>query len=241
MARASSPSLIGVGGGRSVPTPKFADDLVVMLVAGSGKEPANSGQQRGYWHFFLLDHPPLGSNDRPLPFASRETENPASIAKILTGVFVLLPQPDSGGFRTCRCNRARSISFPPFRDFFTALSSTACAQPSRGGGVASANITEEIMKKTLAILATVAAVGVTAIAAPAPAEARGRGIGPGLAFGLAAGAITAGAVAASRPYGYGYGPGYGYYGRPAYGYGPGPYAYYGGGPYYRRHHYYRHW
>jgi hypothetical protein len=167
------------------------------------------------------------------------------------GVFVLLPQPDSGGFRTCRCNRARSISFPSFRNFLTALSSAACAQPSRGGGVASANIeyhgisniTEEIMKKTLAILATVAAVGVTAIAAPAPAEARGRGIGPGLAFGLAAGAITAGAVAASHPYGYGYGygPGYGYCGRPAYGYGPGPYAYYGGGPYYRRHHYYRHW
>ena len=46
------------------------------------------------------------------------------------------------------------------------------------------------MKKTLAVLATVAAVGVTAVAAPA--EARGRGIGPGLAFGLAAGAITAG-------------------------------------------------
>ncbi|QOG19006.1 hypothetical protein [Bradyrhizobium sp. SEMIA] len=107
------------------------------------------------------------------------------------------------------------------------------------------------MKKTLAVLATVAAVGVTAIAAPAPAEARGRGtrtgrriwrrgIGPGLAFGLAAGAITAGAVAASHPYGY-YGPGYGYYGGPAYyDYGPGPYAYYGG-PYYRHHHYYRHW
>jgi len=66
------------------------------------------------------------------------------------------------------------------------------------------------MKKTLAVLATVAAVGVTAVAAPAPAEARGRGIGPGLAFGLAAGAITAGAIAASHPYGY-YGPSYGYY------------------------------
>lgn len=37
------------------------------------------------------------------------------------------------------------------------------------------------MKKTLAVLATVAAVGVTAVAAPAQA----RGIGPGLAFGLA--------------------------------------------------------
>jgi hypothetical protein len=92
---------------------------------------------------------------------------------------------------------------------------------------------EEIMTKTLAVLATVAAVGATAVAAPAQA----RGIGPGLAFGLAAGAITAGAIAASHPYGY-YGPGYGYYGGPAY-YGPGPYAYYGG-PYYHRH-YHRHW
>ena len=88
------------------------------------------------------------------------------------------------------------------------------------------------MKKTLAVLATVAAVGVTAVAAPVPAEARGRGIGPGLAFGLAAGAITAGAIAASHPYGY--------YGGPAY-YSPGPYAYYGDGPYYPRRHYYRQW
>jgi len=94
------------------------------------------------------------------------------------------------------------------------------------------------MKKTLAVLATIAAVGVTAVAAPAPAEARGRGgIGPGLAFGLAAGAITAGAVAASQPYGY-YGPRYGYYGGPRY-YEPGPYAYYGSGPYYRHHRH--HW
>ena len=60
------------------------------------------------------------------------------------------------------------------------------------------------MKKTLAILATVAAVGATAVTAPAEA----RGIGPGLAFGLAAGAIAAGIparnissglVGASRP------------------------------------------
>ena len=36
------------------------------------------------------------------------------------------------------------------------------------------------MRKTLAILATVAAVGATAVTAPA--EARGRGIGPGLCF-----------------------------------------------------------
>lgn len=89
------------------------------------------------------------------------------------------------------------------------------------------------MKKTLAVLATVGAIGATAVMAPAPAEARG--IGPGLAFGLAAGAIAAGAAGA---YGY-YGPGYGYYGYgPYYGpsyYGPG-YAYYGG-PYWRH----RHW
>jgi hypothetical protein len=89
------------------------------------------------------------------------------------------------------------------------------------------------MRKTLAILATVAAVGMTAVA-PRPAEARG--FGPGIAFGLAAGALAAGAYGAYGPY---YGPRYyGYYG-PRY-YGPGyygsPYAYYGG-PYY--HH--RHW
>jgi hypothetical protein len=97
---------------------------------------------------------------------------------------------------------------------------------------------EESMKKTLAVLATVATLGVTAVSAPAPAEARG--LGPGLAFGLAAGAIAAGAAGA---YGY-YGPGYyGYYGpryyAPAY-YAAGPYAYYGG-PYYRHHRYWRHW
>jgi hypothetical protein len=73
------------------------------------------------------------------------------------------------------------------------------------------------MRKALAILATVATVGATAVTAPAQA----RGWGPGLAFGLAAGAITAGAFGAYGPY-YGYGPGYGYYG-PRY-YGP---RYYG--------------
>jgi hypothetical protein len=98
------------------------------------------------------------------------------------------------------------------------------------------------MRKTLAILATVATVGAAAVTAPPPAEARG--IGPGLAFGLAAGALAAGAAASAYgPYGY-YGPGYGYYGygpgyyRPAY-YGYGPSASYGG-PYYYRHHYWRH-
>jgi hypothetical protein len=89
------------------------------------------------------------------------------------------------------------------------------------------------MKKTLAILGTVAAIATTSVVAPAQA----RGIGPGLAFGLAAGALTAGAIAASPYY---YGPGYGYYG-PRYYYGSPGYAYYGGGPYYYRPHYYRHY
>ncbi len=72
------------------------------------------------------------------------------------------------------------------------------------------------MRKALAILATVATVGATAVSAPA--QARGWGWGPGIGFGLAAGALAAGAYGAYGPYGY-YGPGYGYYG-----YGP---RYYG--------------
>jgi hypothetical protein len=55
------------------------------------------------------------------------------------------------------------------------------------------------MRTTLAVLATVAAVGGAALIAPAPAEAHR--IGPGLAFGPAAGALTAGAIAAANsPY-----------------------------------------
>jgi hypothetical protein len=73
------------------------------------------------------------------------------------------------------------------------------------------------MKKPLAILATVATLGVTTMSAPAQAGGWGHhgGWGPALGFGLAAGALTAGAIATSRPY---YGPDCGYYG-PAY-YGP---------------------
>jgi hypothetical protein len=94
------------------------------------------------------------------------------------------------------------------------------------------------MRKTLAVLATVGAVGAATVMAPAPAEARH--FGPGLAFGLAAGALTAGAIAASSPYYYG--EPYGYYYGPRVYYAPGPYAYYGGPyPYYRHHYYYRHW
>jgi hypothetical protein len=98
---------------------------------------------------------------------------------------------------------------------------------------------EVVMKKTLATLAVVAAVGATAIALPAPAEARP--IGPAVGFGIAAGALTAGAIAAGAYpyYGAAYGPGY-YYGPPVY-YAP-RYAYYGGPAYYpRRHYYYHHW
>jgi hypothetical protein len=92
------------------------------------------------------------------------------------------------------------------------------------------------MKKTLAILATVATVAATSVSAPAQA----RHIGPGLAFGLAAGALTAGAIASTYPYHYGPGYAYDYYG-PGYAYGPGPYAYYGGPVYYHRHHHWRHY
>ena len=96
------------------------------------------------------------------------------------------------------------------------------------------------MTRTLAVLATAAALGATTMAAPAQAHWHG---GPGLALGLAAGALTAGAIAATSPYYYG-GPGYYYGPGPVYAYGPapyyGPYAYYGG-PYYYRHHYWRHW
>lgn len=92
------------------------------------------------------------------------------------------------------------------------------------------------MTRTLAVLATVATLGATTMAAPAEAHWRG-GIGPGLAFGLAAGALTAGALAATSPYYYG--PDYYYAPGPAYYYAPGPYAYYGG-PYYYRHHYWHH-
>lgn len=93
------------------------------------------------------------------------------------------------------------------------------------------------MKKTLAILATVATVGATAVSAPA--EAHRFGIGPGLAFGLAAGAITAGALGAYGYYGPGYPYGYAPYDGPAYAYGYGPaYGYYGG-PYWHRHHWHR--
>jgi hypothetical protein len=58
------------------------------------------------------------------------------------------------------------------------------------------------MKRAALVLATVATLGVTAVAAPAPAEARG-GFGPGLAGGLIAGALIGGLVSNA----YGYGPG----------------------------------
>jgi hypothetical protein len=123
--------------------------------------------------------------------------------------------------------------------FFTTRHSgnpgSAATIESRSRYLGMHSMEEASMKKTLAVLATVATLGATAVTAPAPAEARG--IGPGLAFGLAAGAIAAGVAGAYGPY---YGPGYGYYGPRYYGpayYAAGPYAYYGG-PYYR-HRYWR--
>jgi len=86
------------------------------------------------------------------------------------------------------------------------------------------------MKKTALVLATVGALGLSAVAAPTPAEARffRGGWGPGLAGGLIAGAVIGG-IASSA---YAYGPGYGYYGGyPGYygGYAPAYYGY--GDPY----------
>ena len=71
------------------------------------------------------------------------------------------------------------------------------------------------MRKTLTVLATVATVAVSAVAAPTGAEARWGGgwgwRGPGLFGGLVAGGLIAGALA-PRYYGY-YPPYYGgYYG-----------------------------
>src|SRR5882757_7196124 len=93
------------------------------------------------------------------------------------------------------------------------------------------------MKRAALVLATVATLGVTAVAAPAPAEARG-GFGPGLAGGLIAGAGYYDGYAPAYYGGYapayygGYAPAY--YGyryrrvyRPAYAYYGGP-RYYGG-------------
>jgi hypothetical protein len=84
------------------------------------------------------------------------------------------------------------------------------------------------MKKTALVLATVGALGVSAVAAPTPAEARffRGGFGPALAGGLIAGAVIGG-IASSA---YAWGPGYGYYGGyPGYyeGYGPAYYDAYG--------------
>jgi len=85
------------------------------------------------------------------------------------------------------------------------------------------------MKKTALVLATVGALGASAVAAPTPAEARffrgGFGFGPALAGGLVAGAVIGGLASSAYPWGPGYGYGYGY---PAYygGYAP---AYYGAG------------
>src|SRR4051812_33391427 len=116
------------------------------------------------------------------------------------------------------------------------------AQLTKTGRVVAScwNSRRTLMRKTAITLATVAALGATAIAAPTKAEARGWGWGPGIGLGIAAGVVGAGLAASTWPgYAYGpgyYGPGYGYYGpryyRPAY-------AYYGG-PRFYRHRYWRH-
>lgn len=73
------------------------------------------------------------------------------------------------------------------------------------------------MKKSATILATVAAIGLTAVASLSPAQAR-HGFGPGVVGGAIAGAAIAGA--ASSAYAWAPGPGYDTYG---YDRGPGYY------------------
>lgn len=80
------------------------------------------------------------------------------------------------------------------------------------------------MRKSAAVLASVALISSISVAAPAPAEARG-GFFPGLAGGLIASAIIGGIASEA----YGYGAPYPY----AAPYGYGPYRPYALGPYYR--------
>jgi hypothetical protein len=156
---------------------------------------------------------------------------------MLTGSSCCRLGPDGGGTRTSLLNLQRQSvereNVPARIDDFCEARFPDAANHRRLPALSRQMRRRTMMRKTLAVLATVTALGVTAIAAPAEAH----GPGPGLAFGLAAGALTAGAIAASHPYGY-YGPGYGYYDGPAY-YAPGPVYY--GAPYYRHRHYYRHW
>jgi len=78
------------------------------------------------------------------------------------------------------------------------------------------------MRKTLAALATAAALSIAVVAVPQPTQAawHGHWHGGAVLGGLAAGAIIGGALAGPGYYGYYGGPYYGGY----YGYG-GPYAY----------------
>jgi len=130
----------------------------------------------------------------------------------------------------------KAATFPPVISWISALNAGFLATIEKPPRYLQGSQWREMrMKKTVAILATVATVGATTMTAPAQA----RGIGPGLAFGLAAGALVAGAAGAYGPYGYGYGPGYGYYGPRYYAPAYGPYAYYRG--YYPHYRYYHHW
>ncbi len=79
------------------------------------------------------------------------------------------------------------------------------------------------MRKASLVLATVGAIGLSAVAAPSPAEAHWRGgFGPGLAGGLIAGAVIGGLASSA----YAYGPGYDYGYAPVYygGYDPYPWG-----------------
>jgi len=154
--------------------------------------------------------------------------------------------------RSCDPNAVIAIAavHAPKSHDFAAEPGSRCNQQKPSALLRKAFNGGQRMRKALAVLATVAAVGATAVSAPA--QARGWGWGPGIGLGLAVGALAAGAYGPYGYYGpgygyYGYGPGYyrpayyGYYGRPYYGPGYGSYAYYGYGAPYYRHRYWRYW
>src|SRR3954453_3906617 len=91
-----------------------------------------------------------------------------------------------------------------------------CA-PAGGIPVLSFHERGEAMKRTLMVIAAVATLAVSTLAAPAPAHAQ-RGVAAGVAAGLIGGAIVGGAIASQNG-----GPGYGYYGGRAYVAAPGCY------------------
>ncbi|MCJ9736336.1 hypothetical protein MOV75_40090, partial [Bradyrhizobium sp. PRIMUS42] len=116
---------------------------------------------------------PAGSNRLVLPPAPRETENPASIAEMLTGLRAVASTRMAEAPALDEAMRARRFRSEFRRHFLRRRVPQPARNHRRRSSLPPQDAKEDSMKKTLAVLATVAAVGVTAVAAPAPAEARG--------------------------------------------------------------------